>query len=1346
MTTYTTLDYLPDLTSTAMANATALALRPYIPTLSSITWDNSAYSVVTVSGAISTFRWTGTAGATYDFFSTSYYDPSYIRVYDSLGNAIAADTESVFDATGSDSLFNFVAPYSGTYYVNAGWNQSVLSPVASFSLYEDINTAISTTSDDYKGDATTTATVAAGGSITGRIETSGDTDWVGISLTAGRTYTFNLDGTTSGALPDPYLRVYNSSGTQLASDDDSGQGLNSQLTFSPTAAGTYYLSASSSPYSLGGVTGGYALSVSTGTVVLTDDYAGSTATTGSVTIGGSTTGNIETAGDRDWFRVSLLAGATYSFDLRGLQGNGGTLGSGTLHSPYLTLYDSLGLYRTAAYTNGTGGDPLLTFTPTSSGTYYLGVDELFGTGTGTYTLRASASTLTDDYAGSAATTGTVAMGGQITGNIERAGDSDWFRVSLLQGTTYTFDLRGADGNGGTLGTGFAEAYLTVYDGSGLYRTATANGGTGGDPLITFSPTSSGTYYLAVNELFGTGTGTYTLRASALTVTDDYAANMLTLGHLTVGGQTTGNIETAGDNDWFGVSLQAGITYTFELRGADGSGGTLGNGFAEAYLSLYDTLGLYRTATANGGTGGDPLLSFTPSTTGTYYLGVQELFGSGTGTYTLRASVSSVSTDDYKNDTTTTGSLVPGASITGAIETGGDADWFGITLTAGTSYTINLDAAANAGLTDPYLRLYNSAGSLITSDDDSGTGLNAQLNYTPTVTGRYFLGASSASFFSTQTGRYTLSVNSGTTIVDDYAANTLTAGTITPGSSVSGRIEVANDNDWFSVRLTAGTTYTIHLDSASTAALSDPYLRLYDSAGVLLNSDDDSGAGLNAQLNFTPSTTGTYYLGASASGIYGTATGNYTLSVAPVTVTPDDYSATTSTTGRANVGTTVTGQIEASGDHDWFSITLTAGTRYTINLDGAASTGLYDPYVRLYSSSGTLLASDDDSGTGLNSELTYTPSTSGTYYIDASSASFFSATTGAYSLSVNAAAPVVDDYMAGTPTTGRATVGGKVTGKIETSGDHDWFSITLTAGNTYTINLDATASTGLSDPYVRLHNSTGAQIAYDDDSGVGLNAQLTYTPTTTDTYYIDASSSNLFSSLTGNYELSVSSTVSVPAPVSASGFNIDVRYTGDPQYQTAFTHAATRWQSIITSDLPDVMNSQYGLIDDLLITASVVSIDGPNGVLGRASPTAIRSGSGLPYLGMMQFDSADMASMLANGTLEGVILHEMGHVLGIGGLWDNDGLVDPLNDSHYTGQYALSAWRTVSGNSSASYVPLETAGGLGTAGVHWSETTLGDELMTGYVDNNMPISIVTIGTLADLGYTVNYTQADSYVLA
>ena len=975
MPTYATLDYLPDLNSSAMANAVGLNFRPYTPTLSGITWDNSAFSIATSIGASSMFRWTGTAGATYDFFSTSYYDPSAIRVYDNLGNAVATDTESLFDTAGSDNLFNFVAPYSGTYFVSAGWSQSVLSPLATVSIYENIDTA-------------------------------------------------------------------------------------------------------------------------TGTA--TDDYAGNTSTSGTVAIGGLSTGNIEVAGDKDWFRVSLLAGTTYTFDLRGVQGNGGTLGTGTLQSPYLSLYDSLGLYRTASYTNGVSGDPLLRFTPSSSGTYYLGVDELFGT--------------------------------------------------------------------------------------------------------------------------------------------------------------------------------------------------------------------------------------------------------GTGTYTLRASVASQPTDDYKSDTATTGTLVPGTNVTGAIETGGDADWFGITLTAGTRYTVNLDATTSAGLADPYLRLYNSTGTLITSDDDSGTGLNAQLSFTPSITGRYFLGASSASFFSAQTGRYTLSVSNGTTIVDDFTANTLTTGVVTPGTSVSGRIEAVNDNDWFSVRLTAGTTYTIQLDSASTAALSDPYLRLYDSAGGLLRYDDDSGSGLNALLTYTASTTGNYYLGASASGIYGTSTGNYTLSVAPVTVAEDDYLATNATAGRINVGGTASGQIETSGDHDWLSVTLTAGTRYTININGSSSTALYDPYLRLYGSTGALIDFDDDGGIGLNAELTFVPTSTGTYYIDASSASYFSGRTGGYQVTVNAATPIADDYSANAATTGNVSAGVKATGKIETSGDHDWFSVALTAGNTYTINLNKTSVAGLADPYLRLRSSDGVAVVSDDDSGTGLNAQITYTPTTTGTYYLDASSSVFYADQTGGYELTVSSVTRAPSPESVSGFNIDIRYSGNDQYQAAFNNAALRWQSIITSDLPDVASALFGNIDDLLITASVASIDGPGGVLARAAPTALRSDSGLPYLGMMQFDSADMARVLANGTLEGLIVHEMGHVLGIGCLWDNQDLLDPINNSQYIGTYGLSAWRTVSGNANASYVPLETAGGRGTAGVHWSENTFGDELMTGYVDNTMPISIVTIGTLADLGYTVNYAQADAYTLA
>jgi hypothetical protein len=212
------------------------------------------------------------------------------------------------------------------------------------------------------------------------------------------------------------------------------------------------------------------------------------------------------------------------------------------------------------------------------------------------------------------------------------------------------------------------------------------------------------------------------------------------------------------------------------------------------------------------------------------------------------------------------------------------------------------------------------------------------------------------------------------------------------------------------------------------------------------------------------------------------------------------------------------------------------------------------------------------------------------------------------------------------------------------------------------------------------------------------------------------------------------------------FDIVVRYSGDPKYQAAFTDAAARWSQIITADIPDITSSPYGAIDDLLIDASIVAIDGPGGILGQAGPDYLRSGSRLPGHGEMEFDSADVASMFASGTWTNVILHEMGHILGIGTLWDDLHLKN--GTGNYIGAYALAEYRTVSGNAGATSVPVERGGGSGTAGAHWDETIFNTELMTGYAEAGgvpMPISRMTVGTLQDIGYTVNYSAADFYSL-
>ncbi len=79
-----------------------------------------------------------------------------------------------------------------------------------------------------------------------------------------------------------------------------------------------------------------------------------------------------------------------------------------------------------------------------------------------------------------------------------------------------------------------------------------------------------------------------------------------------------------------------------------------------------------------------------------------------------------------------------------------------------------------------------------------------------------------------------------------------------------------------------------------------------------------------------------------------------------------------------------------------------------------------------------------------------------------------------------------------------------------------------------------------------------------------------------------------------------------------------------------------------------------------------------------------------------------------------------------------------------GAQATAAYNQVFGTS-ASGVPVENTGGAGTRDSHWRDSILVNELMTGWAGpgTNLPLSRITVGSLADLGYTVNYAAADAY---
>ena len=98
--------------------------------------------------------------------------------------------------------------------------------------------------------------------------------------------------------------------------------------------------------------------------------------------------------------------------------------------------------------------------------------------------------------------------------------------------------------------------------------------------------------------------------------------------------------------------------------------------------------------------------------------------------------------------------------------------------------------------------------------------------------------------------------------------------------------------------------------------------------------------------------------------------------------PGEIPGDVSTTFTLNIGDTIISQIETSGDQDWFRVELQAGVTYEFTLNGTGATPLGDPFLEIMSSTGVQLKTNDDGGTGLNSLLRFTPTTTGVYYINA----------------------------------------------------------------------------------------------------------------------------------------------------------------------------------------------------------------------------------------------------------------------------------------------------------------------------------------------------------------------------
>ena len=242
--------------------------------------------------------------------------------------------------------------------------------------------------------------------------------------------------------------------------------------------------------------------------------------------------------------------------------------------------------------------------------------------------------------------------------------------------------------------------------------------------------------------------------------------------------------------------------------------------------------------------------------------------------------------------------------------------------------------------------------------------------------------------------------------------------------------------------------------------------------------------------------------------------------------------------------------------------------------------------------------------------------------------------------------------------------------------------------------------------------------------------------------------------------------------STGGLPITVRFVGavpaaaQGVLQTTMARVAQRWSQVIAAGgAPAVVSAPAGAcgawtpaiqetVPGLLLLVRVAPIDGKYNVLAYAGPCILRgTGRALPAVATVTMDPDDVAWLAASGDgLYSTLLHETGHALGLGTLWQSAswGLTSGLSTDNplFLGNAAVAAFDALGGQTlGLGGVPIEKAGQVGANG-HWRRSTFGAELMVGVVSTAgaMPVSRVSVGALQDLGYTVRPGAADAYALS
>ena len=575
-------------------------------------------------------------------------------------------------------------------------------------------------------------------------------------------------------------------------------------------------------------------------------------------------------------------------------------------------------------------------------------------------------------------------------------------------------------------------------------------------------------------------------------------------------------------------------------------------------------------------------------------------------------VSEPSGGDLPGNTTTTGFVTIGGTVSGNVGEGGDVDWYGVELTEGAYYKFSLHGAAMANSQVTLRGLADENGSYVTPAP--GTYRWSSIYWKPSKTGIFYLDV--GPYQDERNGAYTLSASLIEAAEDTIPADIMTTAEVGVGGSRLYAIQTAHDHDWIKVDFEEGVRYRVVLDVVTQpgrrgwADMFYPALvHIRDPDGdPIANTSNvyDVGVGLptwwrqdRAETYYRAAVEGTHYIVAGSSvnttGIFG---------VWVVQTMDDDYSGNKSTTGTVTVGgAAASGKIEVPSDRDWFKTSLTEGKTYKVNVLGK-STGdgslRWPKLTGIYNSSGERFPNteNDDHGFGVNPRKYFTASQTGDYFIGVAGYSL-----GTYKVSLE---EVGADIPGDITTTASLTIDGTVTSEFDRINDDDWHKLQVTADQPYIITMSGDAYSCV---YIRnIYDSNGNVVT---DLGSGLTkpdnntSQWYFKRTEVGTYYVsvgecshpDGQGGYDLSTPTGTYTVTVIS-ASEDATLSGltlSGIELDPLFASDLETYTA-TVTNNQTETTVTPMVNDLGATYVIKIDGVTDSDGTVTLAADNNLI------------------------------------------------------------------------------------------------------------------------------------------------------